>query len=360
MSTPTPFLVQLGTIGASRGRGTAVAEIPDARDIGISEYANQAGECFFTLPATHPLINECVPLQRHVRVLRWSGTNYVPIWSGLLDDYEARANEVVFFGTDYLGLLTGTITSSNTSYTGTFLGNIIQAQITAARAEANSRVAFIGTGTIAATTTTATLLTSFQPRLDFIGSVIDVLIADRSVRPIISVTPRTAAFGGVFEFQFSENQGSDKEDVRLEYGGLVRDFVYAPGYNSLATRIYGVGVKREGATVLYSTQTYANEATYGWIARPELYQDVIDQTSLDQRVKRDARRAARVGKNVALSLRASGLAPWDGYDLGDAVRVVINRGIVSVNQLYTVWGLEWIGQQNGSEELFLSLTPKET
>lgn len=360
MSTPTPFLVELTEIGASRGRGSAVAQIPDAKDIGISEYANQAGECFFTLAATHPLIAECIPLQRHVRVLRWSGSNYTPIWNGLLEDYEARANEVVFYGTDYLGLLTGTITSANTSYTDTLVGTVIQAQITSAQAEANSRVAFITAGTIDATTTTATLLSSYQPRLDFIGGVIDILIADRSVRPIISVTPRTAALNGSFSFTFSENQGADKEDVRLEYGGLIRDFVYAPGYNALATRIYGVGVKREGATVLYSTQTYANETTYGWIARPALYQDVINQTALDQRAKRDARRAARVGKNVSLSIRVNGLAPWDGFDLGDSVRVVINRGIVNINQLYTVWGLEWIGQKNGSEDLFLSLTPKET
>lgn len=360
MSTPTPFLVELTNLGASRGRGDGVAQIPDAKDIGVSEYANQAGECFFTLPANHPLISECVPLQRHVRVLRWGGSSYVPIWNGLLEDYEASRNEVVFYGTDYLGLLTGTITSSNTSYTDTLIGSIISAQLTAAVGEANSRVGFIGVGSIAATTTTATLLTSFQTRLDFIGGAIDILIADRSVRPIISVTPRTAALNGSFSFTFSENQGADKEDVRLEYGGLVRDFRYAPGYADLATRIYGIGVKREGASVLYSTQTYANETTYGWIARPAVYQDVINQTALDQRAKRDARRAARIGKNVALTLRVSGLAPWDGYDLGDAVRVVINRGIVNVNALYTVWGLEWIGQKNGSEDLFLSLTPKET
>lgn len=360
MSTPTPFLVELTDIGASRGRGSLVAQIADAKDIGTSEYANQAGECFFTLAASHPLISECVPLQRHVRVLRWNGSSYSPIWNGLLDDYDATANEVVFYGTDYLGLLTGTITGSNTSYTTTLLGNVIAAQISAAIGESNSRVGFIGTGTIEATTTTATLLTSFQTRLDFIGGVIDILIADRSVRPVISVTPRTAALNGTFNFTFTENQGSDKEDIRLEYGGLVRDFRYQPGYADLATRIYGIGIKREGATVLYSTQTYASESTYGWIARPAVYQDIVNQTSLDQRAKRDARRSARIGKNVSLSLRVSGLAPWGGFDLADAVRVKIARGIVNVNQLYTVWGQEWIGKKDGSEDLFLSLTPKET
>ena len=360
MSTPTPFLVELTNIGASRGRGTAVAQIDDAKDIGVSEYANQGGECFFTLPYNHPAISNCVPLQRHVRVLRWNGSVYTPIWNGLLDDYEAERDEVVFYGTDYLGLLAGSITSQSTSYSSQFVGTVIQAQLSTAINEANSRVGFIGLGSIDSTSTTATLLSSFEPRLNFIGGIINILIADRSVRPVISVTPRTAALNGSFSFTFSENQGSDKENVRLEYGGLVRDFRYAPGYGDLATRIYGIGVKREGATVLYSTQTYANEATYGWIARPALYQDIINQTALDQRVKRDARRAARVGKKVALILRVNGLAPWDGFDLGDSVRVVISRGIVSVNQLYTVWGLEWVGQKNGSEDLFLSLTPKET
>lgn len=364
MSTPTPFLVELATIGANRGRGTLVAQIADAKDIGASEYANEAGECFFTLPITHPFIDACIPLQRHVRVLRWDGVDtYIPIWNGLLEDFEAGPDEVVFYGVDYLGLLQGTITQSNTSYTNEFIGNIVTAQISAAVNESNSRVGFIGLGSIDTTTTTSTLITSFEPRLQFLANALQILAADTTVRPIISVTPRTAAHAGAFSFTFDENQGADREDVQLAYGrtkgGVISRLRYNPGYADLATRINGIGVKREGATLLYSTQTYASETTYGHIARAKLYQDIVNQTALDKRTKRDARIASRIGKQVSLSLRVHGVVPWGGYDLGDSVRVLIDRGFINVNGLYTVWGQEWIGTKDGAEELYLDLLPKD-
>lgn len=359
-SVNTPrFRVSLYDMGPSRERGTLRAVIDDARDIGASEYVNQGGEFFMTLPWNHPLIDEIVPLQRHYRVQRYNDrtATYEDIFVGILDDFDANDKEVIAYGSDYLSLLHGSISGSNTSYASATVGSIITDQLSAARTETDSRVAFVSLGTIDATTTTVPLaLTSYQSRLDFIGSVIDIHTANSSVRSQIVLNSRTAL---AFSWDFHENRGTDRTSIRLDYGGLVQGFRYLPGYADVATHVYGVGVKREGATILYSTQSYLSTATYGRIAVPRVYQDVVDQTALDKRTQRDARRAAQVGKGLALSLRTNRLAPFDGYDLCDSLPVEISRGIVNINSLYTLWGMEWIGKRNGSEDLFLSLLPKE-
>lgn len=361
------FRVKLWAVdsAAGRGRGALKAIIEDAKDIGGSAYANTGGEFFMTLPYTHPYIDEIDPLLTHYEVSRFSGSAYVPIFAGLLDGVEISRDEAVVFGRDYLSLLETTISASNTSYTNTLIGTIISDQVTAARAEANSRVNFITVGTIEATTTTATMLTSYEPRLHFIAGAADILMADRSVRSIIAVEPRSS---GTPAFTFYENKGSNKTDVRLEYGGNVTDFLKVGPYANFRTRIQAIGQKREGATILFSTQTYASETIRGWIAESAVFLDVVDQAALDNKTKRLARRLGNIlNDSLMLRLGPNALAPWDGYDIGDSVSVRVVRnprdaiaGWEGVDGIFTIWGLEWVGTTTGNEELFLDLRKQET
>lgn len=357
-----PFRVIFNSVNTASGRGIGgvVAIVEDAKDIGASEQANGAGEFFMTLPINHPQASAILPLKTHYTIQRINdaGSGYTTIFRGLVDDYDADKNEVVFYGRDWLSLLDTSISSSNTSYTNTYIGTIINNQLTAAINATNSRVGFITVGSIDTTSTTTTVITSYQSRLEFLAQVVAIGMADRTVRSILQVYPRTSDTPA---FRFQENQGSNLPDLVLEYGGLANDYFYSPGFSTLGTAAKAVGQKREGATLLYSTQTssLATAAEYGLIEQPMLFIDVVNQTALDNRAKRAARAMARVGKTVGLGMRVRKLGPWDGYDLGDSVRVVINRGPVSVNGYYTIWGVEWIGKKNGSEELVLSLVPKD-
>lgn len=361
MSTLAPFKVKLWDINASdRSRGTLKAIIKDARDIGVSSYANEGGEMFFTIPWNHPQIAEIKPWERHYEVSRLnrSSDTYDVVGVGLLDDLSATPNEVVVYGTDYLSLFDLSISGSNTSYTSQSIGTIIQAELSAAifqPTETDKSVTrHLTLGSIDTTTTTTTVLSSLQSRLEFIRQVIDIYQSDSSVRPIVSVT-RSAAF----TVSFTSNKGSDQTATRLEYGGLIQDFLYDPGFANFGTHAWAIGQKRDGATVLTSHQTFASGATYGIIQKATLFIDVVDQTALNNKTKRFARDIGTVGKNLALALRVHGLGPWEWGELADSLPIVIDRGLVQLNALYTVWGQEWIGKADGSEELFLSILPKE-
>lgn len=362
MSYLAPFRVRLWDITASdRSRGTLKAIITDARDIGVSAYANEGGEMFFTIPWNHPAVTECNPWETHYEVSRLNRVSgsYTVVGVGLLDETDETPDEVIVYGRDYLSLFDASISGANTSYNNQFVGTIIQAELSAAINQPGepekSVTKFIALGSIETTSTTTTALTSLQPRLEFIRQVIDIYQSDSSVRPIISVTRESP-----FTVSFVANEGTDQTDTRLEYGGLINDFRYVPGFTDFGTHAWAIGQKREGASVLTSHQKYASEATYGIIQKGTLFIDIVNQAALDNKTKRFARDIGTVGKNVALGIRLGGIGPWEWGELADSLPVVINRGRTQVNGLYTVWGQEWIGKVDGSEDLFLSILPKET
>ena len=343
-------------MGSGRGPAGQVAEIVDAIDVGVSQYANAIGECFFTVPYNHPQISAISPLQTHYEIARLNQRTLA--WDvlgvGILDGYKADANEVTATGRDYLSLLDTSITSSTTSYTTALVGTIINNEWTIAKAQVDSRLAFVTTGTINATSQTATVISAYESRLHFMRGAINILTASNSTRPIMQISrssPHT--------FSFNQNQGSLKPAVRLEYGGLISDFKYDPGYATLASDFMGIGQKRVGATILYSERNWISFSTYGLIQVPKVYIDVTDQAALDAMVIHDARVSARIGKGIAVQIEpgtAGGLQPWDGYDVGDALTTIIQRGIVNVNGPYTCWGQEWVADKGG-ESLFLDLLP---
>jgi hypothetical protein len=357
------FVITLWAINATdRGRDTIQAVITDARDIGVSSYANKGGETFFTLPQNHPQIAECVPWQRHYEVKRFNAnTNaYDVVGVGLLNDYEATPDEVIVYGQDYLSLFDLSISGANTSYTSIDIGTIIQTELSAAIFNASGGTTKsvqrpIALGTISTTGTTVTVLTSYQSRLQFVQQLVDIYQSDSSVRPIVSVT-RSAPF----TISFTPNLGSDKTNISLAYGGLINDFRYVPGYADVATQALAIGQKREGASLLFSAQNNSLLGTDGLIQRATVFLDITTQASLDAKTKRYAKNAAVIGKKLAIALRINQLGPWEWGELADSLPTSITRGIVNFSGLYTVWGQEWTGKADGSEDLFLSILPKET
>ena len=362
MGQLSPFRVRLWDIASStRDRANQVAVIDDAADIGVSAYANEGGEMFFTLPTNHPQIAQIQPWLRHYEVSRLdvSTGDYSAIGVGLIDDYDASEDEVIVYGRDYLSLFELSISAANTSYTNATYSSIITDQLSQAifapSVTTKSVTRHIALGTISSTSETTTVLTSYQSRLEFLRELLLIMSSDDSTRPIIKVS-RTSPFTVTFE----GNAGADRNDVRLEYGGSVQGFGFNPGFGEFATYANGIGQKREGAALLFSTQVYADPNTYGVIGRAQVFLDVVDQAALDRRVKRYARRIGTANKNLSLRLGSGKVAPVTGWDIADSVPVVIDRGLVDINALYTIWGWEWIGKKNGSEDLFLDLLPKQT
>lgn len=357
-----PARIELYDIGANRGIGALKAIIDDAKYIGGSDYWNEVGEAYWTLPYNHPAIAEIVPLQRHYRISRYdavSGT-YKTLFRGIIDDYDADEDEVIIYGADYKSTLETSITAASTTYAAQFLGLIVQAELSAARTETASRLAFTasssGSGNIENTSTTAIMTTAYQQRLQFIQQIAQVSMASSSVRTVFSIDRDSP-----FTWRFIENKGSEEvAGLRWEYGGVINGFRYVPGFASYANRVQALGIRREGASILYSTQSADGTSLYGRMTRAQLFQDVTDQTTLDKMTQRSARLAATAEKHVSMALRVSQVIPWDGWDIGDNARIQIHRGsLVNLNALYTLAGVEWVLSPEGGEQLYVAITTKQ-
>ena len=97
--------IRIFDIGPNRGVGDERCVIYDAKNVGSEVYANDVGSAFWTLPVNHPLVPELVPLKRHYKVERLSGTSWVLIGAGLLTTYDATNDEIVYEGMDYMTML---------------------------------------------------------------------------------------------------------------------------------------------------------------------------------------------------------------------------------------------------------------
>jgi hypothetical protein len=104
--------IRLFNIGANRGPGDEVAIVYDAKNVGSAVMANDEGSAYWTLPINHELINQFQPLLRHYKIERLNHDTggYDLVGAGLLTGADVTNDEVVFSGSDYMGVM-------NTYYT---------------------------------------------------------------------------------------------------------------------------------------------------------------------------------------------------------------------------------------------------
>jgi hypothetical protein len=60
-------------------------------------------------------------------------------------------------------------------------------------------------------------------------------------------------------------------------------------------------------------------------------------------------------KQVSMSVVVDGLEIWNGWDVGDSVRVTIKHGAVNIDEPFVISGARWYGSNDGSERIELDL-----
>jgi len=112
LSTTQSFRIIVWDVSSTGWRGTQKAVVFDAKDLGVEEHANDTGSAFWTLSSDHPQLAEFVPLERHYEIDRWSvdRNRWEFVGAGMINDYVATEEEIIFSGVDYKYIL-------NQSYT---------------------------------------------------------------------------------------------------------------------------------------------------------------------------------------------------------------------------------------------------
>ena len=362
-----PFRITLWDMtGAGRGRGSVKAVISDAKYIGCSSHLNQGGEMFFTLPYNHPQIAECDPLNRHYRVDRWDEEDavYRTVGSGILQDYSATDNETVFFGVDYLGVLNQTITDatgasagSTVTYNDKTISHIFQAEMSAAKNQANSRLGFIEVeATINASATTYDFFTAGEQRTNFLSDISSIAQSGATSKVFFGNRIESASQPYNYFFLDMNYASTPNNSLRLVYGANVKRFSYSPNFRSLRTRAIVIGTTIFNGIVpqkIWSpVATSALASTYGVIDRVDLQQDIISQAAASSRAAYNLYQSSPDKlQAISVSVVDGSIIPFKNYKIGDDIRVVINRGNVNIDANLTIRGQEWVGREDGSEEI---------
>jgi hypothetical protein len=387
-----PVRVALYKMGTKRGPGALLGYVDEPINLGASRYMNSAGEMYFTLPATHPYCPEIEPHQVHYAVEQWWGDRYRTLFMGLITDFDASPEEVVFYGTDYLGLLASSVDerydpkkpnegpTKGSKYSDKTIDSIIRDQLTYhIQTLENSQVGFLGIGTISPMPEHVTIFSTYTEALPFIVGLIDSHKQGTGTETRLYIHEKAP---NSYEIRCIDHWGRDRENIQLEYGGLLNDFRVV-GFGDFGTRVLGVGQKR-GETAVYrkiGTAKGMDEGRFGRIAKTRFYPEVNDENDLQRRVDEAAAQVSKVGKRLALAIKADGLTVFDGWDIGDNIVINIDRGVVDTTRFgsgldttindyedapwkrggwWTILGAEFHFYPDGHYDTVLSVSPKKT
>jgi hypothetical protein len=373
---------------STKARNNIRAIIHDAKNVGVSSYLNEAGEAFFTLPYNHPQISECVPLERHYRVDRFDEEDgrYITLGQGILEDLEATPDETVFYGLDYMGVLSKTITTPTTTATVTYdnktFAFIYKAEMSAVKAQTHSRLGFIqfranSTGwsylseteplVINTAATTYDIFTAGESRLSFLTNVANIAMEGTTTKIVFGNTleSETELYNTFFcDMNFASTPNND---LVLEYGSNIKSFSYSPNFRQLLTRSLVVATSIYNAvspTKIWSavaTGTAAPTSTYGVIEAAFIEQNLISQAEANKKASyRLYQSSPEKIKSISLAVTDGSIIPYKRYKLGDDIKVRINRGSVNVDTYLTLRGQRYVGNTNGTEQLWFDFFPRDT
>lgn len=343
------YAIEVYNSGATFGPNARTGEIWDARNLGWSRYDRLPGKAFFTLPQTSPNLGILVPLTTHVRFWRITPTQTTLVYQGVVIDYDATGDDVVFSCFDYLALLSISRTGYKTLYPKKAIGSeIVSPEWTLAKNATSSPLGFVTTGTIEdplGTDGSTVIKTNNQfglldqMRLQLFYDLSEMGRANTVNHTTFEITTSTTP-----TFNFRKNKGS-VVGLGFVLGGNVSDYQHLPGWiryrNNLATIGSTVG---GGATEIVVTDASA-------AAAKGLRQDVFTiktllgivgaATEADQQkavAERQLKSSLQAQPTLLLRLARGSIDFFNGWDLCDKAPVEIGNGIDNIATNWRILG----------------------
>lgn len=348
------------------GFGSLVAEYPTAKNLGYAHYLNDIGEAFFTLNQDDFRIANLRAHEGlgHVVIAR----DGEAVWRGILAEHDANMADVVFYAYGYEHIFYHLISKWNMTWEDVKVAGATGRPVNDLWARATglgySQLQFASTGTIQAPVTTSdgaieitmeSYKLYYKRLLHAFKELTAIAASDTSNVCYFELDYGTSITAETLTFNFWKDNGEDTA-IRLAYPGLITNFSdrYVPIYQRNDIFAVGSGARDQ----LYRSHQFDSAGTYGWSnfgkrMEPIYFNWVRDQSELDRITKRRLAKANRQDVNLFLRLQPNaGLLPYratgSGYELGDRIRVEIDRGITQIDKMMFVEGQQVI-YANGVE-----------
>ena len=150
----------------------------------------------------------------------------------------------------------------------------------------------------------------------------------------------------------------------LKYGGSVSNFKYEPFSSKIASKAgvlnYAYDTSTTSGVSLFGVKSALNYPIYDNYGLIETFEKIDDE-------RNDIQFAANLLYNrypnqvleFNLDVVSTQITPFGGYRVGDLVQIYIERRNVSVADKFSLVEQQWIGNEDGSEDISFYFTPQQ-
>lgn len=251
------------------------------------------------------------------------------------------------------------------------LSVIVSRVFTNAQTASNfSRIRYATLSVSGSTQTTHITYSAGQPVVNYIGDLADIEMGAKTdgSKVVFGINKPTggATYAGNFKLNMSVSSAASTA-FALRYPENIRAFSFTPGFSKVRNDITIIPTERylSGATVQGSEGAQIIGATASDSASLNLYGRLPLVAAQGGFVNAEAaqNQATRLlnsykpanSKQVGLAVVVDGVDLWSGWDVGDSIRVTINRGLVDIDEPFVIAGVRWFGESDGHERTELDL-----
>jgi len=320
-------------------------------------YENIPDRCKFNLPYNDQKLSLISNDEQFIQIFIYRKTTLV--WQGFVAYIEDSEKQTVIYGLGLLECLKWYRVGYDTEYKDKKIGSEIISPIWNAIATRTGAIlgSVITKGTIEdpyqTGTSTAKIITRTVFDEDFFTLCQEMIYLSRADSPsgsweqnsVMEVTlSKTAP-----TFNFIRNRGVNKTQVIFELDSEIAGFTQTKDFRFIRNDVKGFAVV-EGPEILNKTEVDATSKTSYYLREiSQLIPRATSQSELDEATKDELAEKKDPKKNFYITF-ASGLKPFDGYSMGDNVRVKIDRGRTKVDEFFRVVGME-VRVENGGVEI---------
>lgn len=220
------------------------------------------------------------------------------------------------------------------------------------------------------TATTHTTFTAGEPVLDFIANVCDIEMGAKTngTKVVFGIDRPTggATYNGAFKLELSVSSAASTA-ISLRYPDNIRSFYFTPGYSRVRNDIKVIpttgylagssGQNTGGASIIGATAIdQASISVNGRITLLATKASLLNAAAAQNEANR-LLNTYKVENSKQVGIRAAlyGIDLWNGWDVGDSVRITINQGLAIVNEPFVISGVRWFGESDGHERIELDL-----
>lgn len=227
--------------------------------------------------------------------------------------------------------------------------------------------------TVVNSTSTATTHTSYtagQPSLSYIGDICDMEMGAKTngSKVVFGIKKPTggATYDGDFQLNLSVSSAASTA-IALRYPENIRSFSFTPGYSRVRNDIKVIpttpylsgssGQNTDGTNLIGATAVdQSSISSNGRITLLATKDNLLNSSAAQNEANR-LLNTYKVANSKQVSIRAvlDGIDLWNGWDVGDSVRVTINQGLASVDEPFVIAGVRWFGESDGHERVELDL-----